>query len=141
MRTQCQFTVKRSAVPPKCAVRDGVELLVLAAGDVVGSVASKGRAKDAKYRHKANRKSGERKSGMGIVDHRDNEKSCGNPHSCTENTESDSTSNHLNDLHNPMRRQCQFTVKRFRVNDSNMGLEPTTLCMVLSRSMNRRRLN
>ena len=39
------------AVPPKCAVRDAVELLILAAGDIVGSVASKGRAKDAKYPH------------------------------------------------------------------------------------------
>ena len=39
------------AVPPKCAVRDGVELLVLAAGDPVANVASKGRAKDAKYKH------------------------------------------------------------------------------------------
>ena len=36
------------AMPPKCAVRDGVELLVLAAGDPVANVASKGRAKDAK---------------------------------------------------------------------------------------------
>jgi len=130
------------AVPPKCAVRDGVELLVLAvpedgwlkpvlilvclilvwfaaAGDPVANVASKGRAKDAKYRHEGNRNNGERKSGMGIVDHRDNENSCGNPNSCAENTESDNTSNHLNDLqylclglHNPMRRHCQFTVKR-----------------------------
>ena len=39
------------AVPPKCAVRDAVELLVLAAGDPVANVASKGRAKDAKYKH------------------------------------------------------------------------------------------
>ena len=39
------------AVPHKCAVRDAVELLVLAAGDPVANVASKGRAKDAKYRH------------------------------------------------------------------------------------------
>ena len=39
------------AVPPKCAVMDAVELLILAAGDIVGSVASKGRAKDAKYPH------------------------------------------------------------------------------------------
>ena len=113
MKRHCQFTVKRSAVPPKCAVRDGVELLErLAADDPVANVASKGRAKDAKYRHEANRISGKPKSGMGIVVHRDNEIGYGNPHSCTENTESDNTSNHLNDLHNPMRRQCQFTVKR-----------------------------
>ena len=112
MRRQCQFTVKRPAVSPKCAVRDGVELLVLAAGDPVANVASKGRAKDAKYRHEGNRNNGERKSGMGIVDHRDNEKGYGNPHSCTGNTASDNTSNHLNDLHNLMRTHCQFTVKR-----------------------------
>ena len=128
------------ALSSGCAVRDGVELLVLAvpedgwlkpvlilvwfaaAGDPVANVASKGRAKDAKYRHEGNRNNGERKSGMGIVDHRDNENSCGNPNSCAENTESDNTSNHLNDLqylclglHNPMRRQCQFTVKRSAV--------------------------
>ena len=100
------------AVPHKCAVRDAVELLVLAAGDPVANVASKGRAKDAKYRHEGNRNNGERKSGMGIVDHRDNEKGYGNPHSCTGNTASDNTSNHLNDLHNLMRTHCQFTVKR-----------------------------
>jgi len=34
------------AVPPKCAVSDGVELLEFA-GDPVANVASKGRAKDA----------------------------------------------------------------------------------------------
>jgi len=51
MKRQCQFTVKRSAVPPKCAVRDGVELLELATDDLVAKVTSKGRAKDAKYRH------------------------------------------------------------------------------------------
>ena len=39
------------ALSSGCAVRDGVELLVLAAGDPVANVASKGRAKDAKYRH------------------------------------------------------------------------------------------
>ena len=39
------------AVPHKCAVRDAVELLVLAAGDPIANVASKGRAKDAKYHH------------------------------------------------------------------------------------------
>ena len=143
------------AVPPKCAVRDGVELLVLAAGDPVANVASKGRAKDAKYRHEGNRNNGERKSGMGIVDHRDNENSCGNPNSCAENTESDNTSNHLNDLqylclghrchpvrrplndlqylclglHNPMRRQCQFAVKRppkCAVRDGVELLDPAT---------------
>ena len=43
--------------------------------------------------------------------------------------------------HNPMRRHCQFTVKRFEVNYSNMGLEHAPSCMVLSRSMNRGRLN
>jgi hypothetical protein len=36
------------AVPPKCAVRDAVELLELAADDLVANVASKGHAKDAK---------------------------------------------------------------------------------------------
>ena len=113
MRHQRQFTVKRSSVPPKCAVRDSVELLErLAAGDPVANVASKGRAKDAKYRHEANPNSEEPKSGSGIVGHRDNKISYGNPHSCTGNTESDNTSNHLNDLHNPMRTHCQFTVKR-----------------------------
>ena len=30
---------------------------------------------------------------------------------------------------NPMRRQCQFTVKRFEVNYSNMELELTTSCL------------
>ena len=73
MRHQRQFTVKRSSVPPKCAVRDSVELLErLAAGDPVANVASKGRAKDAKYRHEANPNSEEPKSGSGIVGHRDN---------------------------------------------------------------------
>ena len=40
---------KLLAVPSKCAVRDGVELLVLAASSPVANVASKGPAKDAKY--------------------------------------------------------------------------------------------
>ena len=122
------------AVSPKCAVRDGVELLVLAvpedgwlkpvlilvwfaaAGDPVANVASKGRAKDAKYRHGHKYPQDRLKPGTapGAVkcarfegDERD-----GNPNTCAENTEYDNTSNHLNDLHNPMRRQCQFTVKR-----------------------------
>ena len=37
------------AVPPKCAVRDAVKLLELAADDPVANVASKGRANAAKY--------------------------------------------------------------------------------------------
>ena len=36
------------ALSSGCAVRDGVELLVLAAGDPVAKEAAKGRAKDAK---------------------------------------------------------------------------------------------
>ena len=32
-----------------------------------------------------------------------------------------------------MRRHCQFTVKRFEVNYSNMGLELTTSCLPLRR--------
>jgi hypothetical protein len=40
------------------------------------------------------------------------EKSSGNPNTCTENTESDNTSNHHTDLHNPMSTHCQFTVNR-----------------------------
>ena len=37
------------AVPHKCAVRDAVELLVLAAGDPVANVTSKNRTNGAKY--------------------------------------------------------------------------------------------
>ena len=33
-----------------------------------------------------------------------------------------------------MRRQCQFTVKRFEVNYSNMGLELVTSCFMGSES-------
>ena len=48
MRRHCQFTVKRSAVPPKCAVRDGVELHELA-GEFVANPAANSRANAAKY--------------------------------------------------------------------------------------------
>ena len=36
------------AVPPKCAVRDAVELLVLVGNEPVANVASKSRSKDAR---------------------------------------------------------------------------------------------
>ena len=42
----CKRGLMVLAVPPKCAVSDGVELLEFA-GDPVANVASKGRAKDA----------------------------------------------------------------------------------------------
>ena len=35
-----------------------------------------------------------------------------NPNTYTENSESNNASKHHYDLHNPMRRHCQFTVKR-----------------------------
>ena len=113
MRRHCQFTVKQS---PKCAVRDGVELLVLAAGDPVANVASKGRAKDAKYQHghqRASQRIDLRLPRQAVqYAHFEDDDHGENPNTCAENTESDNTSNHLNDLHNPMRPQCQFTVKR-----------------------------
>ena len=120
MRRQRQFTVKRSAVPPKCAVRDGVELLVLAAGDPVANVASKGHAKDAKYPQGRNKYSKATESLLPAeYAHFVSEKHGGNPNTCTENTESDNTSKHHDELqylylghHNPMRSQCQFTIKR-----------------------------
>ena len=50
MRRQCQFTVKRSAVPPKCAVRDGVELLDQAT-DMVAKGAVKSRCYAANWKN------------------------------------------------------------------------------------------
>ena len=129
MRRHCQFTVKQS---PKCAVRDGVELLVLAAGDPVAKEAANNRAKDAKYRHGHKYPQDRIRAGIADVVPIDEEDQVmhvggvvyaqveadergGKPNTCAENTAYDNTSNYHTAFHNPMRRQCQFTVKRFRV--------------------------